>query len=557
MQDSPSPQSASAASASLLPEDKRLALRRRVAARLQASTEPAVEIQAMQVEQRALAQALREAAVLEAASQGFQTALAVQAPGESNRISDAQARLHLQGILQRRANDAEQAAALLGDAAFVSQAQAESVEDAAPYQLSPRKKEEIIRRLVQEADRDGPEPTIHVAASAAGQRQWHQALAALYAADGPLRTPLEAALRDALPEAQKPAASALAEQWLQMRREPAQAVAEGLQENGALFREALQRAQEAAQRRAAAPLRQQLLASTMLTPAQQEHHKSAQQKAEDVIYTLNHALTCLGITDTIVQPAVAALSLRLLGKRIDLCGHLPDANHDHHEGHHHEGHHHEHDHGHGILGAFKRWHTFKEFMIGELAGDVGAVLPTLALQRFFPGFMHGLRRCMEPLVGGWFRASAERGAKHWAQKHGLAADDPQAIARAQQLYEYEVSHLPQMAVWTASSIGINYGVMKYRNPGMKLTDFLAVKSLGSLVTAGLVLAGRAASPTVAHGWDETVSRNLIVPATKILGAPFGVRGEEVEAAAALRKGSDAPQLQGRVTEENSTRQAVA
>lgn len=513
---------------------------RRVKQMAAQGTAPAQTLRLIAEEREALAAALGDPALAEAFHTAYRQELLRLAPAAL--LPDEDCRAQIAEVLQHRITDARTLAALVGDAAFIARVEAATP---APERsaLPAEKIQEMIARLMLSPPPYAIDAAIHRHQSMEGQRLGHLALAHAFS-NGALTRPLENALQQHWANASPEAIKALAKDWLDARTRAASATAEALSPGGAVY-QAVLAAPLAMPSPPPTGLSARLAASTMLSPAEQEAAKTRQQKAEDVIYTLNHALTCLGITDTIVQPAVAALSLRLLGKRIDLCGHLPQT-HEHHDHAHHD--HAHHDHGHGILGAFRSWHTFKEFMIGELAGDVGAVVPTLALQRFAPGFMHGIRRAMEPLVGSWFRSSAERGARHWAQKHGLAETSPEVEARAQELYEYEVSHLPQMAAWTVSSIGINYGVMKFRNPGMKLTDFLAVKSLGSLVTAGLVLGARAASPTLAHGWDETVSRNLIVPATKILGTPFGVQAEHVDAVIARREGTGAPELQGRVAE---------
>jgi hypothetical protein len=325
----------------------------------------------------------------------------------------------------------------------------------------------------------------------------------------------------------------------------------------------------------------QLNATTVLTPKEREHNKSAQQKAEDVIYTLNHALTCLSITDFVIAPAIGWMTQEWFGKRVDICGH---------------------DHSHdtvptasapasalapaptpqppakptgGLFGgggdgsgnpkykhfcaepncsdpahaqpnkaaathapaaafaataapqttALKR---ASNWFIGEALGDVGAVLVTIPVQRYFPGFMSGLRHAMEPLVGGLFKKGAERASHKWADKHGLRHDSQEVVDRAQTLYEYELSHLPQMAVWTAASVGINYGVMRTLDHSLTLGTFTKGKAIGSAVTAALVFGTRAIAPDKAHKWDETAGKHVIVPLTKKVGKIFGVEERDVD-----------------------------
>ena len=175
------------------------------------------------------------------------------------------------------------------------------------------------------------------------------------------------------------------------------------------------------------------------------------------------------------------------------------------------------------------------------------MVPTLVMQRFAPGLMGTMRRGLESVFGGSFQRGSKKAAEKWADKNGLEHDSIECINRAQELYEYEVRHLPQMAVWTAASIGISYGVMRHLSPAMTLPEFARTKIVGAGVTAGLVVGARAFSPNAAHSWDQKVSEHIIVPTTKILGKPFGVKDEDVDRAVERHR-DDAPVLKGRLQE---------
>lgn len=189
----------------------------------------------------------------------------------------------------------------------------------------------------------------------------------------------------------------------------------------------------------------------------------------------------------------------------------------------------------------------RSWLISEAAGDIGAVVPTLVMQRFTPGLMDSMRRGLESVFGGSFRRGSQKAAEKWADKNGLDHDSVECVNRAQELYNYEIRHLPQMAVWTAASIGISYGVMRHLNHEITIPEFARTKIVGAGVTAGLVVGARAFSPNAAHGWDQKVSETIIVPTTKILGKPFGVKDEDVDRAVERHR-DDAPVLRGRVQE---------
>lgn len=319
----------------------------------------------------------------------------------------------------------------------------------------------------------------------------------------------------------------------------------------------------------------------VLTPREKEHAKTRQQKAEDVIYTLNHAITCLSVTDLFVVGAIANVYKKITNK-------VPGWAHDHGDEYgpvdwikdqfngkaknyvvpEHTPHDHPHEHGaecghthpaaephthsHGpeihpkssgreVLA--KAWHNSKGWLLSEAIGDLGAVPVTVGLQRLAPGFMQGLRNRIEPVLGNTFRKNTKRAAENWGAKHGYAADSQEVVDRAQSLYEYEMSHMPQMAVWTFLSVAMNYGAivaLGKRFPehfhDVTFKDFMANKVLGASITATLVLGVRGLTPNGAHWWDRTLGKNLVVPITKGVGSLVGVRSEDVDAFQKKRAG---------------------
>jgi hypothetical protein len=316
----------------------------------------------------------------------------------------------------------------------------------------------------------------------------------------------------------------------------------------------------------------QLSNFTTLTPpemsgrdsaAARERHKSMQQRAEDIIYTLNHTFTCLSITDFAIMPSLYAVT----GGRI---GHPLHHSHNHGDKHisaksdspedllmklrqtqadrkskppifsklitkessgpvndaaSHDG---------KNLSAFVERHNHTllqralHWMVGEAIGDVGGAAVTIGVQRLFPGFMEGMRSLIEPFAGGFFRRGATHAAHKWADKHGMDYNSDEVVNRAQELYDYEMRHLPQMGVWTVSSVLLHYGVMK-KLENITVADFTKQKVVGAAITAGLVFGARALAPDKAHKWDETAGRHVVVPLTKKVGKLFGVEEHEVDA----------------------------
>lgn len=527
---------------------------------------------AILAERRALVDALGRENFRDAFARAYEKAHNTVMPAAA--VSAEEARRATDAMIASRINDAHWLATLVTKKEFIEQARTTTETKPVPYVLPPEKFAEMVGRFSAEGSPYGPDARVHYQQSMEGQRIGHLVLAQVYADKGPLQAVLEQNLAQAL-GGDTTTAKRLAEDWLEARRAPAIATAETLGVTGEVYQQVMQRSnvphavQETPTAETSAD--RKLLAGTALSPAMREANKSRQQKAEDFIYTLNHALTCLSITDLLVMPTVNGVLGTMFGSNTPKFGCAG-----HGDGHHHHHHHHDHDHDHGHHHEHSPWDELKapfrrlrdwvksdaplgeklksigsntrNWLISEAAGDVGAVVPTIALQRFAPGFMEGIRNAVEPVVGGWFKRGADKAAHQWADKHGLAYDSQECVDRAKELYEYEVRHLPQMAIWTLSSIGISWGTMKMLSPKMGLGEFARTKIVGAGVTAGLVVGARAFSPNAAHGWDQGISKHVIVPTTKILGKPFGVENEDVDKFMRRHDDPEGPKLQGRVQE---------
>ncbi len=270
-----------------------------------------------------------------------------------------------------------------------------------------------------------------------------------------------------------------------------------------------------------------------------ERQKDEMQRAEDIAYTINHSLYCT-LTDFINPPINAATDgyLRWL---IPGCGHdhSKDGAHPHHE--HGEACHHSHE-----PQGMTRWEKFKnasktafskerffEYAKGEFIGDFGAVPVTIAAQRFFPSFMHGLRKISEPLMRPLFTFGVERSSKKWAKENGFATDSPEYEAHKREVYEHEMNHFPQAIVWTGASLGGNIAYQMHADKSpMSFQSKLALKSSsvlsGVLVTAGMVVAARAFVPDTMRRIDRWTSRKIILPTTKAVGSLVGVDAQAVD-----------------------------
>lgn len=279
--------------------------------------------------------------------------------------------------------------------------------------------------------------------------------------------------------------------------------------------------------------------NTGLSPKEYERQKTAEGRVEDYAYTINHSLVC-SVVDVFGTPVSTWAEKTFLGRTK-----APEPK-----------------------GHFWSW------FFGEVLGDYLAVPVTVGFQRFAPSFMNGLRSVMEPILGPLFRFGARNAAKRWAEKNGIAADDPKVQERAQQIYAHEVRHLPQAFMWTLSStainLGVQYGIERTGAFGPKvggsLRTWLWGKGVGKLassaLTAGAVVGVRGITPQTAEQWDHWTSRNVFLPVTEKIGHLIGVRKEDVERMhkkqEAIERGEVVKQTQwdGRLSAEPSTDRTV-
>lgn len=452
-------------------------------------------------------------------------------------VSAAQARHATDDIIKNRANDARQLTQLITQPNFMARARTAPAKPV-NYELPAEKITEMISRFTAEGSRYGIDARIHNQQSMEGHRIGHLALADIYAANGPLHAPFTQTLKAQLPNMDDAAINALASDWLEARREPAQATAEQLAEGGHVYTQVMQRSDatriaanraQADAAHARAPLTTvssaALMGTTALTPRQIERSKDQMEKASEWAYTMNHAISC-GATDVFIQPFVGkwvsdAMHNGTMPKGLRWLPNIFEK-HDHGHGHvHGPGCGHDH-HDPSLKNNLTHW------ISGEIAGDVGAVPLTVAVQRFFPGFMNGIRHLLEPVAGGIFRRGAARDAQSWANQQSTPQDAAQIADKAKELYEYEMAHLPQAVVWNAFSIPINLGIQRVGGSNLLWREMAVGKIFGAAVSNTLLIGGRAMAPDTFHRWDQWNSRTIVVPTTKFVGNIFGADTSKVD-----------------------------
>ncbi len=494
-------------------------------------------------EQQALVQALDDPAFSQTFASLYTADFAKQEPNATYAPNMALVGTETNGILQNRIHDAHGFLLLLANPHFLADAELKSQEPAPapqPYALPAVKQEEMIRRLVQSNDPEGAEPRIHVAAAALGHQLVHQALANVYRPEvGGLRPVLEAALAKAWPESTPEQRTQLATNWLKARYDAAQATADNLKQDAPLYREAMRRADLARHETphpivALPTVGMGIVGAAALAPAAAEptnmraveSQKTRDERAADIAYTINHAISCL-TTDVFVAPSISAAFSGSTSK----------------------------------LGWKHYIHEAGHYFQGEVAGDFLAVPLTVGVQRLFPNFMEGMSKFLEPIAAPFFRGGAKHAAEHWGKKHGLAADNQEVVDRAERIYNHEIKHLPQAAMWNVFSFPIGV-VVQYMLPEhdhdhghaheKNIWKIVGLKAIGALISNGMLLGGRALAPDIAEKFDKLDSKFVIKPTTKAVGKLFGVNDQDIERMEKREESLEAapkPKWAGRVAEQ--------
>jgi hypothetical protein len=232
---------------STMPQDRMEAFRKTVANRLRDGRALGQKdddiVVAIANEQRVIAQAIATEDFTCKMTHAFMNDMAAL----KSPVPHDEAMREMKSILKNRIEDCKNFVKLLADASFMESTRALAAQPAEPkkeFTLSARKIEEVIRRMVQPNDPAGAEPAVHVAATARGHEVTHRALANMFRPkSGSLRAPLVDALATAWPTATGEQIQTLAQTWLKQRHDPAHSVADGLKPDGAIYKEAMRRAE--------------------------------------------------------------------------------------------------------------------------------------------------------------------------------------------------------------------------------------------------------------------------------------------------------------------------
>ncbi|MFM9890987.1 MAG: hypothetical protein ACKVOE_10210 [Rickettsiales bacterium] len=497
-------------------------------------------------EQQAIASAIVSPEFIDAACVAL---LAAQQQVEANpryQTKPAQANEAMSQIMHRRAAEATEFAQRVVEPSYYQPLLRQPPADKAiTPSLHDVKMKEVLDDLLHLDAAGAPQVIAHIDATAKGMMLEHDALAKAFAPNGSLHKPLMKALATKLPSAPESHIHALTLEWLGQREAAAKLSSDLAASDGEAYIEAVRRStlwhrQNHNTLPPSAIQTQELQRDN--NPEQTEKEKTALQRAEDISYTINHALSC-GTTDIFLQPIIAAM----FGVNVG-------CNHHEHDGAHHHGHDGAHPHAKQKMTLKSFAHEAGHYLKGEIIGDFAAVPLTIGVQRLFPNFMNSLRKLMEPLTGWAFRIGANHSARSWAKKEGLAADAPEVATHAEEVYQHEISHLPQALVWNMFAYPIGAVAQKMGGHGRSYPEIFKSKLVGAVVSNGILIGGRMIAPGAAQKWDQVTGENVFLPVSKTVGKIFGVDGKTIEKVANKKKDNANDNWRERVHKEGKVAQ---
>ena len=243
-------------------------------------------------------------------------------------------------------------------------------------------------------------------------------------------------------------------------------------------------------------------------------------RIEDTAYMLNHAVACT-ITDFFEAPLNTwfhnDLVFRLPSKIQPYlanfkfgCGCT--------------GHHTKENHANHNVGTNASVHNA---LFAEFIADFGSVPLVLAAQQYFPNQMKAVEKAVEPYVGGALHKRAELSAKSWAKNRGISYDSEAYKQQVDEIYDHEMSHLPQAVLWTFSSLGIHAVGQKALGINAPWAGVISAKLMSSAVVFGAVVGTRFAIPGTMRKFDRLTTKHFVGPTTIALGDVVGLDKEVV------------------------------
>lgn len=246
-----------------------------------------------------------------------------------------------------------------------------------------------------------------------------------------------------------------------------------------------------------------------------DHEKIQEARIEDAAYMLNHAVACT-ITDVFEAEINTAFHNKFvfyLPKSIQPylanfkvgCGC--------------SGRHSIENHGDHNVGVNA---TYGKALAAEFIADFGSVPLVLAAQRYAPGQMKKIQNAVEPWVGGVLHKRAEASAALWATNRGISLNSDAYHQQVDDIYDHEISHLPQAILWTGLSLGIHAVGQKALGINAPWLGVISAKLVSSAVIFGGVVGTRFTAPSAMRKLDQFTTKYFISPATIALGDAVGL-----------------------------------
>lgn len=348
-----------------------------------------------------------------------------------------------------------------------------------PGGLPEGKIEELIEWLAQPrmgADSGSADALIHIHKNLRAQHDLHAALAnRVFRAGGTFEEAVKSALLHAAPELSEPLTKNAAADFVTVRRERAQGVADALRPGGEVEQKAIALATR---------LRRQSDPSNIPVASRTNADRMQQQFGEDIAFGIQQTFACWG-TD-FIDPFVGKW---FMDKYQD-------------------------DHHHGTL-----THTWG----GEIIGDTAAFFAFLGVRQYFPQSLTALKHAARQLGDGFYERAGHKSLDSWAQKHHIAKDSEAYRQELENWKDFQADNFAKSSVISVSSVALNVATQKAMGNTHKVSVITTGKLIGAAITMASMLGLRFLIPQSTKELDRELSEKYFTPVVRrtqrLFGAP--------------------------------------
>lgn len=346
--------------------------------------------------------------------------------------------------------------------------------------LPEGKEQELVESLAQprQGESSGSaDALVHIYANIRAQRELHAALAShVFRPGGAFEQTLAAALKGAAPDLSESEIAGSSADFVRLRRERAQGIADALRPGGTVEQQAV---------KLATRLRRE--SDTLAHSTAKNVKQSQGQLGEDIAFGLQQTLACWA-TD-FIDPYVGKWFQDKFRS----------------------------DHHHGTLA-----HTWG----GEIIGDTAAFFAFLGVRQFMPQSVDWLKSAALHMGDGFYEKTGKKSLASWAKMHHVDEKSDAYRKKLQEWKDFQADNFAKASVISASSVVLNVATQKALGNTHTLPVITASKLVGAAITMASMLGLRFLIPKTTKELDDELSDKYFNPVIRKTQRLFGATTDD-------------------------------